>query len=158
MKTRIVAATLALTVAASAALADNGQLAASAGLSAAEAAGLGLHEIARHKFNADARGDDRIAVVVIEGNSAPGARAQLAAVAGLDLAEAATASLNEMAEAKIRAGARGDDRQPAVTAGEVSAAGRAQLAAASGLDPEVARSMTSHQIFLERIVRSSSDD
>lgn len=159
MKTRILAAAAACTLlAGSAALADTSQLVAAAGLGQGAEA-LSLDQIARLKFNAGTRGDDRIAVVVVEGAAPASARAQLAASAGLDPAAAADMSLDEIAAAKIRAEARGDDRQPVVMAKEAGAsAGKAQLAASAGFDPEVARAMSVNEIFLAEIVRRSNDD
>lgn len=158
MKTGIFAAATALTIGATAALADSGQLAASAGIGAGEAAGLTLTEVARHKFNADVRQDDHIAVAVLAGRSPMSARSQLAAAAGIDSATAAGMSLTELAEAKIRADARGDDRQPLETASDAATAAGSQFAASAGVRPEVARSKSMNEIFLEEIVRRSDDD
>ncbi|MBP7002488.1 hypothetical protein [Amaricoccus sp.] len=157
MKFCILAAAAALGIG-SAAVADTGQLAASAGIGAGEAAGLSLGELARHKFNADARADDHIAVVVVEGSAPAAARAQLAAAAGIDPAMAAGMSLTELAEAKIRAEARGDDRQPEMAASAAATAPGAQFVAKSGIDPEVARSLSVNEVFLADIVRRSDDD
>lgn len=156
MLTKTLVAALALTIgAATASLADTRQLAASAGV---DAFGLSLTEIARAKINAEARGDDRVPMVT-PGSSGPGARSQLIAAAGLTQAEAAGMSLTELAAAKSFREDRGDDRHVYVASSDANGgAGVSQLAASTGIAPEVARTMSIHEIYLEKIVRESSDD
>jgi hypothetical protein len=81
------------------------QLAASAGLSADEAAGMSIGEIYVAKINREARGDDKQAVksggAVMSTRSVGGADAQLIAAAGLSASEAAGLSLSEIAAAKF---------------------------------------------------------
>ncbi|MBP7241742.1 hypothetical protein [Amaricoccus sp.] len=158
MKSCIFAAAAVLTIGATAGFADTGQIAASAGLQGDEAAGLTLTEIARHKFNADTRPDDRIVVVMSGGGASAAARSQLAAAGGIDAATAAGMSLSELAAAKFRAEARGDDRQPLVVASPGAVAAGAQFAASAGVRPEVARGKSMNEIFLEGIVRRSDDE
>lgn len=150
------AGALVLTLAvASAAAADSGQLAASAGID--PSAGYSLTEIAQAKFNADTRRDDRnavasTAVIVVD----PAAHAQLIAAAGLSPAEAEGMTVSDLAIAKRNREARGNDRGRAFVPG--SSGGASQLIASVGLAPEVGRSMSLNEIYLEKIVRQSDDD
>ncbi len=83
----------------------------------------------------------------------------MAAEAGVSQAEAATMTVAELATAKINREARGQDRRMVVDGGEVDGgAGRAQIIASIGLDPEVGRSMTLHEIYLEKFVRESDQN
>ncbi len=150
----IVAATLA--VAAAPAFAD--QLAANAGLSAAEAQGLSLTEIAQAKFNRETRGDDRH-VIVVPGSG--GDYAQLAAVAGVP----ADLSLAQIFVAKINRESRGDEQQAAkvggVTMSSRSANGGAayvQLAASAGVSPEQASGMSLGEIAAAKFARDTDTD
>ena len=85
---------------------DYGQLAAAAGLSAAEAKGLTLNEIFVAKINREARGDDKQmahgGAVTMGTRSAPiEPSSQLIAAAGLTAQEAARMSLTEISAAKF---------------------------------------------------------
>ena len=96
----------AVTVASRSAGSDVSQLAASTGLSSAEAHGLSLSEIAAAKFNRSASGDDQQTVlrpraVTVASRSAGSDVSQLAANAGLTPEEARGLSLSEIAAIKF---------------------------------------------------------
>ena len=144
----IAAATLALSVAAPAFA--NAQLAASAGLTPAAAAGLSLTEIAQAKFNRDSSGQDHQQIV-----------------SGLSPAEAAASPLNDAYVAKIfREGGRdrvqGAVRGKGVTVASRSGASddghRAQLIAAAGLTPAQASGMTLNEIVVAKFNREADHD
>jgi len=137
------------------------QLAASAGLSPAEAQGLSLSEIAQIKFNRDTRGDDRHPIVV-PGNG--GDTDQLASAAGLSKSEAAALTLDEIFVAKINREARGDERQAApgdgatMSSRSASGAGYGQLAASAGIPADAAAGMTLRQIAAAKFASESDDN
>ncbi len=106
--TTLAAAAVALTAAAPSFA--QSQLAANAGLSPAEAAGLSLTEIAQAKFNHDSRGDNQ-QVLVHHGVASPAAKASLAANAGLSAAEVQGSTLNQIAAVKFNNESAGGDRQ-----------------------------------------------
>ncbi len=161
MKTLTFATALAVTIgAATASLADVRQLAASAGIDAAEAASMSLTEIVRIKYNAEHRGDDRTPIVTTSGVSGVGARSQLAAAAGVSPAWAEGMSLTELAVAKSFSESRGDDRQAYVVDGGPTkgGAGFMQLTSSLGISPDAARMMSMHEIYLAKIIRESGDN
>lgn len=152
-------AVVAAAIAFGAAPAFADQLAANAGLSPAEAAGLSLTEIAQAKFNRDTRGDDRH-VFVVPGTG--GNHDQLAAVAGLSPAEASRMTLAEIYVAKINREARGDERQAAGSGtaimGSRSLGGpnnHTQLAASAGIDPADAAGMSLADIAAAKFARDT---
>ncbi len=117
--------------------ADTDQLAASAGLTRQEAAGMSLEEIARLKFNADTRRDDAIAIRIVPGAASPSARGQLIVGARLDPNRARSMSLTEIVTAKVNREAPRDDQVIVVSArnaGATASASRSQLSASTGLD------------------------
>jgi hypothetical protein len=136
------------------------QLAASAGLSPAEAAGLSLTEIAQAKFNRDTRGDDRHEIVEY-GVASPAARADLAANAGLTPV-AAQGTLTEIAALKFNRDTRGDDRQT-VQRSDATMAARsiadnrawAQLIAGAGLTQEEAAGLSLSEIARAKFDRDT---
>lgn len=147
-----------LFVSAAPALAD-AQLIGNAGLSAAEAEGMSLTEIAVAKFNRDSDQDGR-QVIVTPGSG--GYTAQLAASAGLGAAEASGLSLTEIAVAKFSHNADHDDRQYFVGGDKVTVAtrsirgaDRSQLAASAGLSPEAARGMSLTEIAVAKFNRGA---
>ena len=150
-------AAAALALAAAPAFAD--QLAANAGLSAAEAQGLTLSQIAQVKFNRETRGDDRQAVIIVPGHSA--SYDQLAASAGLSASEARGMSLDEIFVAKVNKESDTDDQQ-LVTGGDVTMASRsayspnAQFAASAGLSPAEAAGMSLTEIAAIKFQRDTS--
>lgn len=149
------AGALALTLAvATAAAADPAQLAASAGIAPGDVASYTLIEIAVAKFNADTRRDDAIAIASDAVAADPVRHAQLFAAAGVAPAEGLT--LSDLATAKRNREARGDDVGRSFTPGATN--GNAQLIASIGLAPEVGRSLSLNEIYLEKIVRQSDDD
>lgn len=149
-----IAGALALTLAfVSAAAADSAQLAASAGISPDVAAGYSLTEIAVVKFNADTRRDDAIAVASEAVAADPARHAQLFAAAGVAPVDGLT--LGDLAAARRNREARGDDAGRSFTPGATN--GNAQLIASIGLAPEVGRSLSLNEIYLEKIVRQSDD-
>lgn len=147
------------------------QLAAQAGLTPAEAAGLSVNELAALKFNRDASDEDRQAVRVARGSS-NGASNQLAAAAGLGSDEAAGLSLNGVAAYHFNRGAAQGDRQsiPAAdydatvvatrqVSGDVShTAATQQLAANAGLSEAEASEMTVQQIAAHFFNSGASQD
>jgi hypothetical protein len=156
LKTLAVAA--ALLGAAAPAFAQS-QLIANAGLTPAEAAGLSLNEIAVHKFNREAAGDDR-QVIVIPGSG--GDVSQLAASAGLSPSEAQGLSLTEIAAVKFNRDSAGDDGQRVERGGDVTAISRsaggaawAQLVASAGLTPEEARGLSLSEIAAAKFDRDT---
>lgn len=154
------AVALALALAATASSADTRQLAASAGVSPAEASGLTLDQIARAKFNADAGADGEIAVVAPRGSSGPSARSQLIAGSGLTAEEAAGMTLTQIAVAKRNGEVRQDERTMVVSARNFPAAsrGRSQLVAAAGLDADGARNVTLQELYVAKINREGDRD
>ncbi len=154
------AAAVAL-IAAAPAFADNSQLAASAGLTQAQAQSLSLSEIAQAKFNNDTRHDDRIVFVVPA--TGTGSHDQLAAAAGLTPEEAQGMSVDEIFVAKINRESRGDEQQ-AVKGGSVSMATRSpvmffghdQLVASAGLSAEAASGLTLSEIAAAKFARDTS--
>ncbi len=149
------AGALVLTLAvATAASADTAQLAASAGIAPDVAASYSLTEIAVARYNAGVRRDDRIAVASAAVVADPVAHAQLFAAAGVS--PAAGMTLTDLAAAKRNREARGDDAGRSFVPG--SSGGSAQLIASVGIAPEVGRSMSLNEIYLEKIVRQSDDD
>ena len=96
---------------------DASQLAASAGLSPAEARGMSLTEIAVAKFNRNADNDNRqypvrgSGVTAISRSTGNAGYAQLVANAGLSADEARGMSLTEIAVAKFNRNADSDSRQ-----------------------------------------------
>ena len=158
----LAAAAVALTAAAPS-YADS-QLAASAGLNPAQAAGLMLTEIAQAKFNRDARGDDRH-VIVVHGVASPESRAQLAANAGVSPVEAQGLSLSEIAAAKFNRESAGGDQQRVVR-GDVTKVARSvadnsawvQLIAGAGLTTDEAAGLSLSEIAKVKFDRESDDN
>lgn len=155
----LAAAAVALTVAAPS-FADS-QLAASAGLSQTEAAGLSLTEIAAAKFNRDSRGDD--AQVIVETNPASAqARVRLAANAGIPADEAEALTLTEIAAAKFNRESAGTDQQR-VERGSVTLASRsvpapadrAQLIGSAGLTADAAQGLSLTEIARAKFARDT---
>jgi hypothetical protein len=137
--------------------ADVRQLAASAGLSAAEAEGMSLSEIAAVKFNRETRGDYQQAV---EHVTAPiyvdAARdAQLIRQAGLDPAEAEGLTLADVAAAKHNAGASVGDNMIVVVSTRGTARFNPQLAASAGLSPAEASGMSLSEIAAAKFARDT---
>lgn len=151
----------AAAVALSAAPAFAGQLAANAGLSASEAQGLTLTQIAQIKFNRESDTDDRQAVIIVPGRSA--SYDQLAASAGLSGEEAAGMTLDEIFVAKVNKESDTDDQQ-LVSGGSVTMASRsayspnAQFAASAGLSPSEAAGMSLSEIAAAKFERDTGAD
>lgn len=138
------------------------QLAASAGLTPAQAQTMSLAEIAAAKFNRDSRDDARQTVSVDRTPIAvdPVRHAQLIAVADIDADAARGLTLSDLAAAKFNAAADGDSRFVLVTMssrGPVAMA-PAQLIAAADLTQEEARSMTLTEIYAHAHNRHSAAD
>ncbi len=163
MKTLLtsLAAVAALSIAAPA-VADSGQLAASAGLSPAEASGLSLTEIAQAKFNHGARGDDRQVIVRHEPVSAD-ARANLAVYAGVPADAAGDLSLTEIAAAKFNRDSDDSDQQrvergrvTVTTSGALRTNDRwAQLIASAGLERSEAAGLSLTDIAAAKFDRDT---
>lgn len=110
------AAALAIALAGvSASAQEASQLAASAGLTAAEARSMTLSEIFAAKANRGASFDERQVVVSSRSATMAGdpATRQLIAQTSLSFGEAASLSLNEIAAIKFNRGSRTDQRQTA---------------------------------------------
>ncbi|HET9067457.1 MAG TPA: hypothetical protein VFN28_02345 [Amaricoccus sp.] len=148
-----VVAAIAIGIAAPA-FADS-QLAASAGLSPEEAAGMSLTEIAAVKFNNDTRPDDRQSIRHGSGATVssrtfvyPGrSSGKVAASAGLSPEQAKGMTLTEIVAVKFNNDTRDDDRQTvkhergvtlATHAPGTPLAAFAQLTASAGLSPATA--------------------
>jgi hypothetical protein len=148
MKRRLtfVAAAVAALAATAPAFASS-QLIASAGLTAEQAEGLTLNQIAAAKYNRDRSFSDRQAVVIEPGN------------AGVSQAE-----LNAFAVASYNAGKSQTDvqRVPAPSGVTVSTRSvvdpsrHAQLIASAGLTPEEAKGLTLNQIVAAKYNRDVS--
>ena len=152
----IAAAALAL----AAAPAFAGQLAANASLSAAEAQGLTLTQIAQVKFNRESGTDDRQAVIIVPGHSA--SYDQLAASAGLSPAEA-----QGMTARRDLRGEGQQGEQHATTSSWSRAATspwrsrsayspNAQFAANAGLSPSEAAGMSLTEIAAAKFAHDTS--
>ena len=91
---------------------EHRQLVAAAGLSAGDASGMRLDEIAAHKVNRGTSSDEGIPVAASRGRQFdPAQNPQLVAAAGLSVASAEGMSLSELARLKSNREARGDERQ-----------------------------------------------
>lgn len=162
MMTKTLSALLAVAIATGAATSARAdalsQLAASAGLSRAEAAGLSLQEIAVRKFNLDVSAGDRRSTGVVR-SSRGGFPPQLAAAAGLSAAEAAAMSTTEIAERFFQENASGGDRRADVRFHPSTGRGSyPQLAAEAGLSEEEAVGKSLNEIARLVFKRSMSDD
>jgi hypothetical protein len=140
--------------------ADRSQLAAAAGIPAAEAATMSLTEIAAAKFNRDTRGDDQQVVSEAQATAVdPVRHAQLIAAARLSGAEAAGMTLTQLAAGTFNAGSDDDDAQTVVT---MSSRGPVRvgshLAFAAGLTPEEAEGMSLSAIAAAKFNRDTRDD
>jgi hypothetical protein len=158
-------AAAAVALAAAAPAFANDQLAASAGISPAEAAGLSLTEIAQAKFNRETGGDDRHEIVT-PGVASAASLASFAKAAGLSPAEAQGMSLTEIAAVKFNRETRGQDAQR-VERGNVTMAARsvpadnagwAQLIASAGLSPADAAGMSLAEIAAVKFASESDDN
>jgi len=164
-KSLLLGATAALAIASGAVAADRNQLAASAGVSPAEAAQLTLTEIAAIKFNQDVSGGDRQKVRIEPGHS-NGQPWQLAAAAGISAEEASTLTLSEIAGRFFNKGADRDDQQTVRVGGGESGVvvatrqqlspGARQLAASAGLTAEEAQGLSLRQIAAHAFNQSES--
>ena len=154
------AAALVLTLAATAASADTSQLAASIGLGADAASTLTLTEIARVKYNAGTRQQDRVGMFAADAGGDAAARSQLVASAGLSADETAVLSLTEIVVAKRNREVRRDDNVQIVVSSRGYPAGgqgaRSQLIAATGAD--AAGEMTLQQLYVAKINREGDRD
>jgi antitoxin component of RelBE/YafQ-DinJ toxin-antitoxin module len=142
------------------------QLAASAGLTDEQAAGMTLTEIAQYKFNRDESVADRWAPSIppTNGSADP---ARLAASAGIDASDADGMTLTEIAAVKFNHDTRADDHQSVTHASGVTIASRsigdpsravAQLIASAGLSPSEARGMSLSRIAAYKFDRDTPDD
>jgi hypothetical protein len=139
------------------------QLAASAGLTDEEAAGMTLTEIAQYKFNRDVSVSDHAAPSIppTNGSADP---AYLARSADIDEADGMT--LTEIAAVKFNNDTRADDRQSVMHASRVTITSRSvgdpraftQLIASAGLSPSEARGMTLSEIAAYKFDRDTPND
>jgi hypothetical protein len=151
---------LALAAASQAPAGDWSQLAASAGLTPAEAEGMTLQEIAARKFNRESPADDAITV---SSRSYPmfdvAAHQQLVAVAGVGPSEALRMSLTEIAARKVNLVAAGDERIPLAAHGTgFDAVAYPQLVAAAGVSPSEAADMSLAELHARKINREQGRD
>jgi hypothetical protein len=158
-------AAAAVALAAAAPAFAGGQLAANAGLTAAEAQGLSLTEIAQIKFNRETRGQDR-QVIVKHGVASADSVASLAANAGISPAQAQGYSLTEVAAVKFNRETRGQDAQR-VERGSATMAARSapadnaswsQLISGAGLSAAEASGMTLTEIAAVKFASESDDN
>lgn len=147
------------------ALADS-QLAASAGLTADQAAGMTLTEIAQHKFNRDESASDR-SNPPVPGAKGNGDYRRLAATTGVTPGVAAGMSLTELAAVKFNNEASRDDRQTVTRQTTVVVATRsardmsgtlAQLIASARLTPSEAVGMSLTEIARRKFDQDGSND
>ena len=141
------------------------QLAASAGLTDEEAAGMTLTEIAQYKFNRDVSVSDHSApsIPATNGSADP---AYLATSAGIDDPAADGMTLTEIAAVKFNNDTRADDHQSVMHASRVTITSRsvgaprgfAQLIASAGLSPSEARGMTLSEIAAYKFDRDTPND
>jgi hypothetical protein len=138
------------------------QLAANAGLTAAEARGLSLDELAVLAHNRGTSRDNQQVIVMRHNTGSVDAieRRQLILAAGLTPAQAADLSLDELTVHKHNRDVGQDDRIVIVSGRTdgVSIAGHAQFAASAGVGADVAHGMTLDELYIVKIARLSSDN
>jgi hypothetical protein len=140
---------------------DLSQLAAAAGVTEAEAAGMSLAEIHARKINRESRGNDKVTVSSREHQVFQADRnRQLVAVAGLTLGEARGMSLDDIAASKANVNAGNEDRIPVAPAraARFDAAANPQLVAAAGLTIEEADGMTLAEVYRLKVNREARGD
>ena len=159
----VVGAIAALGIAAPA-FADS-QLAASAGLTTEQAAGMTLTEIAQVKFNREAADADRslASIPPTDGSADP---SKLAASAGIAPDAHPGMTLTEIAAVKFNNDTRPDDRQSVAHSSGVVVASRSvadpgkafvQLVASAGLTPVEAEGMSLTSIAAYKFDRDTQD-
>ncbi len=140
--------------------ADQSQLAAAAGVSAAEAEGMTLTELAAAKFNRDSASDDRQVIsdarpIMVD----PARHGQLIAAAGLTAGEAEGLTLSQLAAGAFNAGSDSDDGQPVVTMSSRSpVVVGPRLVFAAGLTTDEAQRMSLTGIAAAKFARDTGDD
>lgn len=159
MKTYLTPTAAVLAVALAGPVLADSQLAANAGLTSAEAAGLSLTEIAQAKFNRD-NSDERQNLQSGSPASQSG-RAALAAGAGIPADQARDLSLTEIAAVKFSRGASDNDQvRPAgleatLSTRSVDARGWEQLVSNAGLTPEEAANLSLTEIAAQKFDRDN---
>jgi hypothetical protein len=139
------------------------QLAASAGLTAAEAQGMTLTEIYAAKIN---RESDRDGQQLVFRRAAPRAvvvtrDAQLIATAGLTPEEAQGMTLAALASYKTSFNARHDERQVVVSGRSIEGidpSAHRQLVAAAGITEAEARGLSLNDLYVLKINKESRGD
>jgi hypothetical protein len=151
---------LSLVAAFSVSAADVTQLAAGAGISAGEAQGLTLTELAALKFNRDSERDEQQSVAAAEGPVMvdPVRHAQLIAAAGLSADEADGLTLSQLAAGKHNAEARRDELHLVVMSSRGRVRAGSQLIAAAGLSTAEAQGMSLTGIAATKFNRDSGRD
>ncbi len=139
------------------------QLAAGAGLTAAEASGMSLTAIYVAKINRESGRDEQQRVVAHDDPGTVEVRrhAQLIKSAGLDPDEAADLSLAEIAALKASHNARRDEQVTVMISRSrpaTDSAAYGQLVAASGLTPVQASALTLNDLYVMKINRESRRD
>ena len=114
----------------------NSQLIASAGLTAAEAEGLTLNQIAAAKYNRDVSFADAQAVVIVPGGNGSGADAQALAVSLFNAGKSQTDRQDPSRSSGVVASTRS----------VVAPGSHAQLIASAGLTPAQAEGLTLNEI------------
>jgi hypothetical protein len=153
------AAGVSLAASLSASADDLAQLAASAGLSPAEAQAMSLTEIAAVKFNRDSDRDDRQTVfhdgrpIMVD----PARHAQLIAGAGLSPDTARGLTLGALSAGLISAGSDTDERVVVMSSRSVAIV-PAGLVAAAGLTPAEARGMSLTEVAAVKFNRDTRPD
>ena len=154
-------AVVAALVGAAAPAVAQSQLAANAGLTPAEAAGLSLNEIAVAKFN---RGSDSSDRQVIFTPGSGGEVGQLAGSAGLTPDQAQDLSLTEIAAVKFNRESAGDGRQRVLRGENVTVATRSvgtpawsQLVSGAGLTADEARNLSLTDIAAAKFDRDTQN-
>jgi hypothetical protein len=134
---------------------DLTQLARSAGLSASEARGMTLDEIAAHKFSREGTDNKQ---VIVRSSGQKSARSPYAA--GIDRSAGASESLDAFYVRMINRSVGGDDRQslPPAQPAYSDPAARAQLAASARISPQRASGMSLGEVAAHKFNRDGSSD
>jgi hypothetical protein len=138
---------------------DIAQLAATAGLSPAEAQSMTLNEIAAVKFNRDSDRDNRQTVfrdsraITVD----PARHAQLIAGAGLSPDTARGLTLGALSAGLVSAGSDTDERVVVMSSRSVAIV-PASLIAAAGLTPAEARGMSLSEVAAVKFNRDTRPD
>ena len=152
---------VAVLAAAPATAQNRSQLAAAAGVSAAEADGMTLTELYARKINRESGRDGQVTVSgreypVFDAGDHPG----LVANAGLTASQAAGMDLSQIAAHKNNRGATRDNRIPVTRTASAGfdASRHPQLVASAGLSADQAQGMSLNEVYRHKHNRSARRD